>query len=256
MSGIKEFVSSVATNNRVAFLCGSAIIALGMAVGSQGLASGLVEMKRADREVTVRGVAQRDVTANSASWSVSYSESAYTLPEALAAVDRDTGMIRAYLARQGFKGDMTKPGSASISVSEEYVNGKTTGRSIYSVNRSISFRTANVAGVQAVQANKDELAEKGLVVDSASASYEYTELDKVKPEMIAAATQDARRAAEKFANDSGSSVGKIKSATQGYFSVSSRDSAANEDEYGGSGATASSPDQRVRVVTTIDYYLD
>ena len=121
---------------------------------------------------------------------------------------------------------------------------------------SISLRTSNVAGVQAVQANKDELAEKGLVVDSASASYEYTELDKVKPEMIAAATQDARSAAEKFANDSGSSVGKIKSATQGYFSVSSRDSAATDDEYGGSGATASSPDQRVRVVTTIDYHLD
>ena len=248
--------AGITGNNRVAFLCGSAILALGMAAGSHALASGLVDMKRADREVTVRGVAQRDVTANRASWSVGYSQSAYALPEALAAVDRDTGMIRAYLARQGFKGDMTKPGSASISVSEEYVNGKTTGRSIYSVSRSISLRTSNVAGVQAVQANKDELAEKGLVVDSASASYEYTELDKVKPEMIAAATQDARSAAEKFANDSGSSVGKIKSATQGYFSVSSRDSAATDDEYGGSGATGSSPDQRVRVGTTIDYHLD
>lgn len=257
MTAFGKALSTIASNNRVAFLCGSAIVALGMAVGAHALASGLVEMKRADREVTVRGVAQRDVTANSASWSVSYSESAYTLPEALTAVDQDTAMIRGYLARQGFKGKMTEPGSASISVSEEYVNGKTTGRSIYSVNRSISFRTSNVAGVQTVQANKDELAEKGLVVDSANASYEYTELDKVKPEMIAEATQDARRAAQKFANDSGSSVGKIKSATQGYFSVSSRDSAASPDEeYGSSGATASSPDQRVRVVTTIDYYLD
>ena len=60
-----------------------------------------------------------------------------------------------------------------------------------------------------------------------------------------------------FANDSGSSVGGIKTATQGYFSVSSRDAAAAGDEDGGgSGSTAASPDQRVRVVTTIDYYLD
>jgi len=65
------------------------------------LANGLVRMQRTDREVTVRGVAQRDVTANRASWSVSYSESAFSLAEALAATDRDTTLIRAYLAEHG-----------------------------------------------------------------------------------------------------------------------------------------------------------
>ncbi|QPC99691.1 SIMPL domain-containing protein [Qipengyuania soli] len=249
------FFSDFARNNRIAFLGGSLILALGMTAGSVALAKGMVSMKRADREVTVRGVAQRNVTANRASWSVGYSESAYTLADALAAVDRDTTMIRTYLAKHSFTGEQTTPSSASISVSDEYINGKTTGRKVYSVSRAIGFDTENVAGVGAIEANKDELAQAGLVVDSTNASYEYTELDKVKPEMIAAATKDARRAAEKFANDSGSLVGGIKTATQGYFSVSSRESGSSDGDYGGS-STASSPDQRVRVVTTIDYYLD
>lgn len=256
MAAPRGFLSAIANNNRIALLGASAIVALGMAAGSVALANGMVAMKRADREVTVRGVAQRDVTANRASWSVNYSEHAYELQQALAAVDRDSAMIRAYLAKQGFKGRMTEPGSANISVTDEYIDSKPTGRKVYSVSRTIAFSTAEVAKVQAVQANKDELAQGGLVVDGVNASYEYTELDKVKPEMIGEATKDARRAAEKFASDSGSSVGGIKSATQGYFSVSSREAPSNDDEYGGSGQTANSPDQRVRVVTTIDYYLD
>jgi hypothetical protein len=241
----------------VAFIAASAIVAIGMGLGSVALANGMVAMKRADREVTVRGVAQRDVTANSAAWSVGYSHTAYDLAEAMAAVDRDTATIRRFLADQGFKGAMTAPGSANVSVSDEFVKGEPTGRKIYAVRRSIAFRTGDVARVQKVQAAKDALAQQGLVADSVDATFEYTQLDRIKPAMIADATRDARRAAEKFASDSGSSVGGIKSATQGYFSVSSREAAsAGDDDSGGSGSTASSPDQRVRVVTTIDYYLD
>jgi hypothetical protein len=250
------FLSSVTTNNRVALLCASGILGLALTVSSLALANGLVRMKRADREVTVRGVAQREVTANRASWRVAYSQNAYALPEAMAGVDGDTATIRSYLKDQGFSGKITEPGSAEVSVRDEFIDNKPTGRKIYSVSRAIAFDTNNVAGVQKVQGNKDALAAKGLVVDSVSASYEYTQLDRIKPAMIAEATRDARRAAEKFANDSGSSVGGIRSATQGYFSVSSRDRSGGDDYEGGSSQTASSPDQRVRVVTTIAYYLD
>jgi uncharacterized protein len=93
------------------------------------------------------------------------------------------------------------------------------------------------------------------VVDSTYVSYEYTQLATLKPAMIGDATKDARQAAEKFADDSGASVGGIRSASQGYFSVSGRDAGGGDEEGGGS-STATSPDQRVRVVTTIVYYLD
>lgn len=251
-----RLLSPIATNNRVALLCGAAILAAGFGIGSAALASGLVRMQRTDREVTVRGVAQRDVTANRASWSVSYSESDFSLAEALAAADRDTKLIRAYLAEHGFEGKVTEPGSAGISSAAELVKDKPTGRTIYSVSRNIGFSTPKVAEVQAVENGKDALAEQGLVVDSTDASFEYTQLDTIKPAMIAAATRDARQAAEKFAEDSGSDVGGIRSATQGYFTVTSRDSAAGDDDGGYSSRTASSPEQRVRVVTTIVYYLD
>lgn len=61
--------------------------------------------------------------------------------------------------------------------------------------------------------------------------------------MIEEATKNARKAAEKFAKDSDSELGKIKHAYQGQFSIENRD--ANTPYI-----------KRIRVVTTIDYSLE
>ena len=82
--------------------------------------------------------------------------------------------------------------------------------------------------------------------------YVFTRLNAVKPAMIAEATRNARESAGQFARDSGTGVGGIRSATQGYFSIGPRDGDEAEEGYGG----RDSPFQKVRVVTTIEFYLD
>ena len=67
-------------------------------------------------------------------------------------------------------------------------------------------------------------------------------MNEIKPEMIALATQNARLAAEQFARDSGSKVGKIKSASQGLFSIDNAAAGLEEKK-------------NVRVVTTVVYSL-
>ena len=81
-------------------------------------------------------------------------------------------------------------------------------------------------------------------------AFTFTKLNSIKPEMVAEATKDARASAEQFANDSGTSVGTIKNATQGYFSIEARDG-----DSGGGWGVSDTPYKKVRVVTTIDFYL-
>jgi len=89
--------------------------------------------------------------------------------------------------------------------------------------------------------------------------YVFNGLNALKPDMITEATKNARQAADRFAADSGSQVGSIRSANQGVFSISAADagSVVGPGEEGGGGAQ--SPDasimKKVRVVSTVDYYL-
>ena len=61
--------------------------------------------------------------------------------------------------------------------------------------------------------------------------------------MIEEATKNAREVAEKFALDSNSKVGKIKTARQGLFTITDRDQNSPQIKI-------------VRVVSSIDYFLE
>ena len=105
---------------------------------------------------------------------------------------------------------------------------------------------------RAAYARQAELLRDGVELSGTNITYTFTGLNGLKPPMIAEATRNARQSAEQFARDSGTSVGRIKTASQGYFSVGARDG-EDCDDCGSSGG--SSPFQKVRVVTTIDYDL-
>ena len=118
----------------------------------------------------------------------------------------------------------------------------------------MQLRTKDVMKARAAFGRQAELVRNGVALEEGSGIvYSFTRLNQIKPQMIAEGTHSARQSAEQFAKDSGTGVGGIKSATQGYFSIGARD--GDVDGEGGSSA-GDSPFQKVRVVTTIEFYLD
>jgi hypothetical protein len=105
-----------------------------------------------------------------------------------------------------------------------------------------------------------QLVQKGIVLNSnpgQGLAYKFTGLNAIKPDMITEATRNARAAADRFAADSGSKVGSIRQANQGTFSISSADQGGDSGE-GGEGGYMSDTSimKKVRVVTSVEYYLD
>lgn len=227
-------------------LLGSAtILAVGLIVGGYLLGDGLTRAKAADRSVTVRGLAERDVTADLATWTISYSATAGNLAEAQASVDNDTTQIRDFFKEVGFPGDALQPTGVNVS---SYTND---GITQFTVRQRISLRTDDIKRAQDAVKRQFELVRRGVMLEEGSGmAYTFTKLNAIKPEMVAEATKDARSAAEQFAKDSGTGVGGIKSATQGYFSVEARDG-----DSGGGWGVSDTPFKKVRVVTTVDFYL-
>lgn len=234
---------SDSTNRR--WLISASIMALGLIAGGYLLGDGLTRAKAADRSVTVRGLAERDVKADLATWTIAYSATAGDLATAQASVDRDSSAIRAFFKELGFPDDAIQPTGVNVS------NFTNNGVQQFTVRQRMTLRTTDIARAERAVKRQFDLVRRGVVLEEGSGiAYTFTKLNDIKPAMVAEATKDARSSAQQFAKDSATSVGGIKQATQGYFSVEARDG-----DSGGGWGVSDTPYKKVRVVTTVDFYL-
>jgi hypothetical protein len=241
--------------DRAVLLGAVAIFAVGLTTSGYALGDGFRRYKLAEqRSVTVRGVSERDVTADLATWSIAFSHEGTELASVQQSVDQQARSVRAFFRSAGFPAADIADSDVSLSRQQPTDReGNAIGPQVLTVRRSIQLRTHEVMKARAAYAAQHGLLREGVELSGSSISYTFTKLNDLKPEMIAEATQNARRSADRFARDSGASVGRIKTANQGYFSVGARDG-EDCDDCGAAGG--STPFQKVRVVTTIDYDID
>jgi hypothetical protein len=234
-------VSRSATGSAAAGL----LVAVGMILAALLLGRALVEFRAGDRYVTVRGLAERDVPADLAVWPIRYTVSGDDLPTVHRDVAQASRVLREYLAGHGFgDGDLESSPVAIVDLKARAGGGPVPAWR-YEGQAVMTLRSDRVAAVQAAAAAAGGLLARGVALSPGyppGPQYFFTGLATVKPEMIAEATRDARRAAARFAADSGSTVGGIRQARQGYFSIEDRDPFAPQHK-------------RIRVVTTVEYFL-
>jgi hypothetical protein len=230
-------------------LAASVPLALGLMVGGYMLGDGLTRAKAYERAVTVRGLAERDVTADLATWTLSYSATSPDFAAAQASVDSDTTAIRAFFKELGFPDDALQPTGVNVSRSDPAYGQNRVPT--YTVRQRVALRTHDIARAQQAVRRQFDLVRRGVMLEEGSGiAYAFTKLNDIKPHMVAEATRDARASAQQFANDSNTAVGAIKSATQGYFEVTARDG-----ESDGNWGVADTPFKKVRVVTTVEFAL-
>lgn len=244
-------MSETVHGNRTTILIAMLILAVGVVAGGYLLGDGLKRARMADRAVTMRGLAERDVTADLATWTINFSAQGSDLGPVQAKIEQDTQTIRNFFRAAGFPAEAVSDGGGSVS--SYYDNNR--AANVVTINRRLQFRSTDVARARRTYARQFDLIRGGVALQEGSnMAYSFTRLNDVKPDMIAQSVRDARAGAERFARDSGAQVGAIRSATQGYFSITARDGAGAGEEGGGN--ASDSPDQKVRVVTTIEFYLN
>ena len=228
-------------------IAAAVLVATGIIAGGYLLGDGLSRAQAAGRAVTVKGLAERDVTADLATWTIAYSATGFDLPTVRSEVDASNKALSEYFRSLGFRSEELKPVGAGVN---QFINN---GATTITITQRMQLRTTDIARAQRAVAGQFELVRRGVTMQEGSNMvYSFTKLNALKPQMVAEATRDARKAAEQFAQDSGTGVGGIKSASQGYFSIDPRD---GDQAQGGYGAS-DTPYKKVRVVTTVEFYLD
>ena len=225
---------------------GAFLITIGLiALGNQ-IKKGIDNFVEKDRIVTVKGLAEMEVPANKVTWPLMYKEVGNDLTTLYNKINTTNTAIVKFLKKEGITEDEISVNAPEIidMQAERYNNNHVPYR--YNVTTVITVTSGKVDLVRGLISEQGELLKQGVAITGGdyryNVEYDFTGLNAIKPQMIEEATKNAREAAEKFAKDSDSKLGKIKRANQGQFSIGNRD--ANTPYI-----------KHVRVVTTIDYSL-
>jgi len=234
-------------NNLAGFVLIGICLFAGLTVLGFFLNSSVKTFKDYERTVTVRGLAEQEHMADVVIWPLQFTLASNNREEIYRQLDENAEIISAFLSENGIAED-------EISIDVPVVTdrqaqrwgGDSSAQFRYVASQAITVYSNNVEHVRSVMRNVGDLGRQGVIISGDDyqfrTEYMFTRLNDIKPEMIEEATIEARKVAEKFAEDSDSKLGKIKTASQGQFTISDRDN--NNPHI-----------KNVRVVSTIVYYL-
>lgn len=211
------------------------------------LGDAAIRFKEFERTVTVKGLSERELSADIVIWPIQFTVASNDLGEIYQSIDSSTAKIKKFLKDEGIESDkISTSAPAIVDKSAQQYSNQTTIAFRYTATQTVTVYSDNITIVRSVMERMSDLGKQGIVFIGGNyqtqTEYLFTGLNEIKPDMVEEATRKAREVAEKFAADSKSTLGKIKSASQGQFSINDRDK--NNPHI-----------KKVRVVSTVVYYL-
>ncbi|KAB8040896.1 DUF541 domain-containing protein [Silvanigrella paludirubra] len=226
----------------------SVIITIGVIISSFVLSNSIENYRNFSRFVEVKGLDEKIVKSNLASWQINFTLSNDDLKKIYSDLSFSQNTIIKFLLDQGFSENEIEKQAISVQDNHNSYDNKKGPR--FFANSGINLSTNKVDLVNSVAQKTGALVESGIVINYSNIRYMFTELNSIKTEMLNKATTNAKDAAETFAKNSNSSIGKIKKASQGTISITAVNSNPN-DMY----SDEASIMKKVRVVTSIEFFI-
>jgi len=243
-----------------------AFLALGLILGGWILGAEIKATRLSDRYVTVKGLVEHKVKSDLAIWAISFKQAGDDLASVYSKTEADKNTVLQFLAQQGIQQAEIELGVIRVvdTQANEFGGGNRAPHR-YIIEQQVTVRTSRVEQVASAAQKTMQLVQKGIVLNSnpgqgSGVIYKFNGLNSIKPDMITEATRNARAAADRFAADSGAKVGAIRQANQGVFSILAAEQGSETTEPGQYVGPESSADsslmKTVRIVTTVEYYLE
>lgn len=208
--------------------------------------------------IQVTGLGKKDFTSDLVVWSGYFIRKSDNISSGYNQLNADRETIRQYLTEKGLAADDLV--FSSVDINRDYDNyyderGKYISRFIgYSLSQNVTIESMEVDKIENISREVTELLNKGVEFYSNSPLYYYTKLDSLKIDLIAAATQDATLRAENIADNAGSALGKLKSASMGVFQIIAQNS--NEDYSWGGAFNTTSKHKTANVTVKLEFEVD
>ena len=222
-------------NNKFTFI-GGALIIFAILISGAFLVSAQGFSKQGSY-VEVKGLSERIVKADTAIWSMGFEAKSNDVDSLYADIEKNINIIKTFLKEKGFEDSEINIAPVNI-----YQDTYRDASFRYNSNNNISVYTKKVDLARSVSNETLMLVKKGVVLNNNYISFEFSDLNSIKPEMLAEAIKNAKDTAINFANSSGSSVGSVSRGNQGVFDITDKD--PGSPEY-----------KKIRLVSTLRFLL-
>ncbi|MGE5630638.1 MAG: SIMPL domain-containing protein [Caulobacteraceae bacterium] len=204
----------------LAFILVALILAGGLITSTYLAVRGLIEIK-GNTSITVTGSAKQQLKSDLIVWRGSFSCQSPTMAEAYVRLKESSDKVRKYLVSKGIGDDELVFTSIDTSpIFEVNINGQYTNNLLgYRLQQQVEISSADVDRISQISREATELINEGVEFQSFPPQYFYTKIADLKVSMLAEATKDAKNRAEQIAQNTGSSIGTLKSAKMGVFQI-------------------------------------
>lgn len=187
--------------------------------------------------VEVKGLSEKIVKADVAIWSMNFEVKSNNIDSLYAEIERNTSAINSFLLEKGFE-------ASEINVAPVNIYQDTYRDALFRYNSTtqLSVYTKKVDLVRSASKDTLLLVKKGVTLNQNSIAFQFSDINSIKPEMLAEAIKNARQSALQFAKESGSRLGAISRGNQGVFDIVDKD--PGSPEY-----------KKIRVVSSLRFLL-
>ena len=237
------------SENKVGYSCSKSctgiFVMIGLIVSGLFIGKGLTSIANQEQYVTVKGLAEREMLANKVVWPLPYKCVSNDMQKLYDEIGMNRDIILSFLKEGGITGDEIIISAPAVTdrLAQSYVPDNIKFR--YQAEAVITVISPQVEKVIELMGKQIELMKDGVIISDEynyQTLFEYTALNDIKPAMVEEATRNARAVAQKFAEDSDCSLGNIRQATQGQFTITSDETTPQI--------------KNIRVVTTVKYALN
>ncbi len=231
------------------------VLAVGLVVATVIGGWFFVKGKRGDQTITVTGSARKRIKSDLVIWRSAISYQASELSAAYRSLSEAVPRVKAYLVSKGIAENQITVSSISSQTlhgrnSDGIETSEITG---YSLRQELSVRSNEVDKIGQIAREATELINQGILIESMTPEYIYTQLGGLKIEMLAEAAKDAKVRAEQIAQSTGSSIGSVRTARMGVLQITPADS--NEVSDSGMNDT-SSLEKDITAVVNIGFAVE
>jgi hypothetical protein len=187
--------------------------------------------------VEVKGLSEKIVKADTAIWSMSFDVKSNNIDGLYADLDKNLNNIKTFLKSKGFEDSEINVASPNI-----YQDTYKDAAFRYNASEQLSVYTKKVDAVKAASKDSLLLIKQGIVMNQNSVSFQLSDINSIKPEMLTEAIKNAKETALQIAGGSGASLGAISRGNQGVFDITEKD--PGSPEY-----------KKIRLVSTLRFIL-